>query len=122
MSRIPKAGDIAWIVLDPVVGTEQAGRRPCLVLTGEAFNSRDQRSIVCPITNNVTPWPTKVILPQGMRTRGAVLADQPRSVHRRERGFRLIEEAPPDVLLQARAVLREILFIDAPPHLTRRGQ
>ncbi|MGN6548931.1 MAG: hypothetical protein ACTHJ3_03410 [Pararhizobium sp.] len=49
----------------------------------------------------------------------AVLADQPRSVHRQERGFRLIEEAPPDVLTKVRAVLREILLVDGPPSLTR---
>ena len=30
---LPVVGDIAWIELDPVKGSEQAGRRPALVLT-----------------------------------------------------------------------------------------
>lgn len=114
MSPAPEAGDIAWIDLDPVRGTEQSGRRPCLVLTNFGFNSRDHRSIVCPITSNVTPWPTKVLLPDTMRVRGGVLADQPRSVHRHDRGYRLIEKAPQEVLAAVRAVLREILNIDVP--------
>lgn len=75
--RIPELGDIAWIDLDPVRGTEQAGRRPAIVLTDIEFNTRDERSTICPIALNRVPWPTKVLLPEGMKTRGAVLADQP---------------------------------------------
>lgn len=109
----PKAGDIGWIDLDPVRGAEQAGRRPAIILTDEAFNVRDQRSIVCPITSNIMPWPTKVLLPEGMKTRGAILADQPRSVHRAGRGFNFIERAPGSVLEQTRAVLAALLGIRA---------
>lgn len=109
----PKAGDIGWIDLDSVRGTEQAGRRPAIILTDEAFNARDRRSIVCPITSNISPWPTKVLLPEGMKTRGAILADQPRTVHREGRGFRFIERAPDSVLEQTRAVLAALLGIRA---------
>jgi mRNA interferase MazF len=109
----PKAGDIGWIDLDPVRGTEQAGRRPVIILTHEIFNAHVQRSIICPITSNIIPWPTKVLLPETMKTRGAILADQPRTVHREERGFRLIERAPDDVLEQTRAVLAALLGIRA---------
>ena len=105
------AGDIVWVDFDPVRGTEQGGRRPAVVLTDRSFNSRDQRSIVCPITRNMTPWPTKVPLPEGMKTNGAVLADQIRSVHREGRGFRFIERAPGDVLEQVRAIVSELVGI-----------
>lgn len=107
----PRSGDIGWIDLDPVRGTEQAGRRPVIILTDEAFNELDQRSVVCPITSNIRPWPTKVLLPEGMKTRGAILADQPRSVHRTERGFRLIERVPDNVLADVRAILAALLGI-----------
>lgn len=106
-----RAGDIVWIDLDPVVGTEQGGRRPAIILTDSAFNIREQRSVICPITNNLSPWPTKVFLPVGMKTRGAVLSDQVRSVHRDLRGFRFIEHAPDDVLADVRAVVGAILGI-----------
>lgn len=103
------AGDIVWVDFDPVLGTEQGGRRPAIVLTDRRFNDRDQRSIVCPITRNMAPWPTKVPLPAGMKTNGAVLVDQIRSVHREGCGFRFVEAAPPDVLDQVRAIVGELV-------------
>jgi mRNA interferase MazF len=81
------------------------------VLTDAGFNARYARSIICPITGNLTPWPTKVLLPEGMKTRGAILADRPRAVHRAERGFRFIERAPDQVLAHVRAVLAALLGI-----------
>lgn len=111
MTNIPDVGDLVWVDLDPVLGTEQAGRRPALVLTDFDFNKRNPRSVICPITSNMTPWPTKVLLPVGMRTRGAVLTDQPRTVDRAKRGFRFIERAPDEVLEAVRAILGELLQI-----------
>jgi mRNA interferase MazF len=109
--RILDAGDVVWVDFDPVLGTEQAGRRPALILTGRDFNALYPRSVVCPISRNLTPWPTKVLLTTGMKTRGAVLADQPRTVHRAERGFRFIEHAPDEVLAQVRAIVGALLGI-----------
>lgn len=104
-----EAGDIVWAVFDPVIGTEQGGRRPAIVLTDAEYNTLYPRSIVCPITRNRTPWPTKVLLPDGLRTSGAVLADQPRTLHRELRGFRFVERAPGEVLAEVRAILGSIL-------------
>ena len=81
------------------------------MLTDAGFNARYARSIVCPITSNMTPWPTKVLLPAGLKTRGGVLADQPRTVHRAERGFRFIERAPDEVLTNVRAIVGALLVI-----------
>ncbi|MGB3388269.1 MAG: type II toxin-antitoxin system PemK/MazF family toxin [Pseudaminobacter sp.] len=106
-----KAGDIVWVVFDPVVGSEQSGRRPAIILSDTHYNSLYPRSIVCPITSNLTPWPTKVLLPDGMRTVGAVLADQPRTLHRDGRGFRPIEETPDHILADVRAIVGAILGI-----------
>ncbi|GGA99764.1 mRNA-degrading endonuclease [Brucella endophytica] len=106
-----EAGDIVWLELDPVLGTEQGGRRPAIVLTDRDFNSRNKRSVICPITRNVTPWPTKVILPPGMKTVGAVLTDQIRTVSRDHRVFRFIERAPDDVLEEVKAILGALLHI-----------
>jgi mRNA interferase MazF len=106
-----RAGDIVWVDFDPVIGTEQAGRRPAIVLSNQDYNALYPRSIVCPITRNREPWPTKVILPAGMKTSGAVLADQPRTVHREGRSFRYIEQAPEQVLREVRAVVGELIGI-----------
>jgi mRNA interferase MazF len=108
-----EAGDIVWVVFDPVVGTEQGGRRPAIVLTDRNYNSLYPRSVVCPITRNATPWPTKVLLPPTMKMSGAVLADQPRTFHRQGRSFRFIEHAPDDVLADVRAIVGSIIGITA---------
>ena len=107
------AGDIVWADFYRVIGTEQGGRRHAIVLTSSGFHEQDERSIVCPITRNMNPWPTKVFLPGGMRTSGAVLCDQIRNVHRAGRGVRFIEHAPDEVLADVRAVVASILGISA---------
>ncbi len=112
MTTIPQAGDVVWVDLNPIRGSEQGGVRPALVISSGRTHLYSARSIVCPITSNLAPWPTKVILPDGMKSKGAVLADQIRAVHRAERGFRFIERAPEEVLADVRAILREILGID----------
>ena len=106
---LPDAGDIAWVEFDPVRGTEQAGRRPALVLTPQAYHQRSTRALVCPITSNIRPWPFKIMLPEGLKTTGAVLVDQLRPIDRSERLFTIIERAPREVLLEALRRLAALL-------------
>ena len=109
--NIPAPGDIVWVDLDPVKGSEQSGVCPALVVSTADVYAFTSRSIICPITSNISDWPTKVTLPEGMKTKGAVLADQPRSVRRSERGFRFIEHAPDEVLRSVREIVGELLEI-----------
>jgi mRNA interferase MazF len=99
---LPDAGDIAWVEFDPVRGTEQSGRRPALVLTPQAYHQRSPRALVCPITSNVRPWAFKIILPEELKTTGAILVDQIRTIDRTQRLFTIIERAP-------RGLLQEVL-------------
>ena len=91
-------GDLVLVEFGPVRGSEQDGRRPALVVSVEAVHSLTRRAIVCPITSNVEPWPTKVMLPLGLPVRGAVLTDQIRAIDRRERILRHIGSVPKAVL------------------------
>jgi mRNA interferase MazF len=109
---LPDVGDIAWIEFDPVKGTEQAGRRPGLVLTSLAYHQRSRRAVVCPITSNERRWPFNVPLPPGMKTYGAVLVDQIRSIERAERMFEVIERAPAEFLAEVRGKLAALLGFD----------
>ena len=104
-----RAGDIVWADFDPVRGSEQGGVRPAIVLTSVEFHTASTKAIVCPITRNPVPWPTKIALAEGMRSKGFVLADQIRTLHRSERGFRFIEHAPEEVLADVRAIVSSIL-------------
>jgi mRNA interferase MazF len=105
---LPDAGDIAWIEFDPGRGKERASR-PALVLTPQAYHQRSTRALVCPITSNMKPWPFKIILPEGLKTTGAVLVDQLQSVDRSERRFTVIERAPREVLLETLQRLAALL-------------
>ncbi len=109
---LPDAGDIVWVDFDPVRGTEQAGRRPALVLTSRLYHEASNRSLVCPITRTLREWPTDVVLPPVLKTEGAVLVDQIRTVDRRYRMFGLIERVPADLLATVRLHLAALLGID----------
>ena len=80
-------------------------------MSSKNVHAFSNRSMICPITSNLDEWPTKVLLPAGMQIKGAVLADQIRSVDRSHRGFRFIEKAPDIVLSEVREILRELLEI-----------
>ncbi len=109
---LPDAGDIVWVDFDPVRGTEQAGRRPALVLTSRLYHEASNRSLVCPITRRLREWPTDIVLPTGLKTKGAVLLDQIRAVDRRHRMFGLIERVPDDALAKVRLHLAALLGIE----------
>jgi mRNA interferase MazF len=109
--RAVDAGDIVWVDFDPIRETEQGGTRPAFVLTDRGFNTLSARAVVCPITRTEGPWPTKVWLPDGMKTKGAILVDQVRAVDRSQRGFRYVESAPDEVLAEVRAILAVLLGV-----------
>jgi mRNA interferase MazF len=105
---LPEIGDIAWVELDPVMGTEQAGRRPALVLSDGSYHALSPRSVVCPISLRARPRAFNVPLPEGITTAGMVLVDQIRTIDRR-RMFDIIERAPGSVIAEVRGRLAALL-------------
>lgn len=112
-ATLPSAGDIVWADLRPTLGREQSGVRPAIVLSDLIFHRHNETALICPVTRNVKPWPTKVLLPDGLAVSGAVLVDQVRCVDRTSRGFRRIGSVPDDILLKIRLNLAELLGIVA---------
>lgn len=108
----PNAGDLVWVDFGGARGTEQAGVRPAVVVSATTFNRVSRRSMVCPITSNVMPYPTKVVLPEGLPIRGAILTDQLRCADRATRGFRVVGRVPPDVLARVRSMIAEFIETD----------
>lgn len=77
---VPEAGDLIWTDFDPRRGREQSGHRPALVVSPSAFYRVSRFAIVCPITSQVRPFPTSVVLPDGLSVTGEVLTSHVRSI------------------------------------------
>jgi mRNA interferase MazF len=45
---LPDRGSLIWLEFSPQAGTEQAGRRPGIVLTPLRYHQRSRLAIVCP--------------------------------------------------------------------------
>jgi mRNA interferase MazF len=70
--------------------------------------------IVCPITSNMTPYPFKIPLPDGLPVKGAVLVDQIKSVDPWARGCDVIGRVPESVMADIRGRLAALLGIATP--------
>ncbi|MGH8635509.1 MAG: type II toxin-antitoxin system PemK/MazF family toxin [Burkholderiales bacterium] len=80
MSRAPRRGDVYWVNLDPVVGTEIRKTRPAVVVSNDSCNRYGTRVVVLPITSNVDavyPGEAKV---EVKGKPGRALGDQIRSI------------------------------------------
>jgi mRNA interferase MazF len=85
MSYIPRRGDIVWLTFTPQVGHEQAGRRPAVVLSPRAYNSRVGLFLACPVTSKAKGYPFEVAIPEGLPVSGFILSDQTKSLDWRAR-------------------------------------
>jgi mRNA interferase MazF len=100
MSYCPRRGDVVWLSF-AAAGREQAGRRPALVLSPEAYNRKVGLAIVCPVTSRAKGYPFEVALPPDMKTSGVVLSDHVKSLDWRERRAEFSCRAPEAVVAEA---------------------
>ncbi len=106
---VPERGDIIWISVATQNGQGPTGRRPALVLSPQAYNSRVGLALFCPITPCVKGYPFEVVLPSGLPVEGAVLADQVESLDWRAHRAELICPLPSAVVEEALGKLRALL-------------
>ena len=109
---VPDRGHLVWLEFTPQAGREQAGHRPALVLSPEAYNARTSLAVVVPITSAVKGFPFEALVPAGAKVGGAVLCDHVRSVDYVQRKAALIEPAPPSLLAEVTAKLAALLCLD----------
>ncbi|MFT6997901.1 MAG: mRNA interferase MazF [Cryomorphaceae bacterium] len=57
-----KKGELWWAELNPVKGSEQAGRRPVLIISGNLLNENTDIVIVCPLTTKLKRYHGNLIL------------------------------------------------------------
>jgi mRNA interferase MazF len=108
---LPDRGSLIWLHFSPQAGSEQAGRRPGIVLTTMAYHRRSRLALVCPITSREKGWPMEVKLPPGLAIGGVVLVDHIRSVDREARKMEVVGIAPPEVLDEIDARLAPLLSL-----------
>lgn len=105
---VPDEGDIVWMNFTPQSGHEQAGRRPAVVLTPKAYNSRAGLLVCVPITNQIKGYPFEVVLEGGGAT-GAALADQVKSLDWQTRQAERKAKATPAEMAEIRARIKALL-------------
>jgi mRNA interferase MazF len=89
-----RRGDVYIADLDPVVGSEQGGLRPVLVLQNDVGNRHSPTVIVAAITSRLDKarLPTHVALPGqdfGLQRTSVILLEQIRTLDKRRLGQRL---------------------------------
>lgn len=109
MSRayVPDAGDLVWINFNPQAGHEQAGRRPAVVLSPAAYNSKASLMLCCPMTTQIKNYPFEVRI--AGPTPSVVLADQIKSVDWRKRRARRQGKISAAELADIRAKIRALI-------------
>ena len=108
----PDRGDLVYLNFTPQAGTEQAGRRPALVLSPAEFNIATGLVVVCPVTNQVKGSPFEVVLPRGTKLTGVVLSNQMRSVDWLAREISFHSKADTKTLWDVLGRIEAILALD----------
>jgi mRNA interferase MazF len=114
---------LLWLEFTPQTGSEQAGRRPALVISPRAYNAKVGLALFCPVTSRIKGYPFEVALPEGSGVVGVVLADQLKSLDWRARKAKLIASASSDVLAMVTSRILPLLvpnnaalFFGKPPN------
>ncbi|MBI2263965.1 MAG: type II toxin-antitoxin system PemK/MazF family toxin [Armatimonadetes bacterium] len=106
---VPRRGDVVRITLNPQTGHEQAGRRPAVILSPEAYNGKVGLAILCPITKQIKGYPFETAIPAGLPITGAILSDQVKSLDWRARNAELICTLPPKIIAEVLQKLGTLL-------------
>ncbi|MCK7515061.1 MAG: type II toxin-antitoxin system PemK/MazF family toxin [Desulfobacterales bacterium] len=61
---VPERGDLVLVSFAPRSGRAQAGRRPAVVLSPQAYNARVGLAILCPVVTEAKGYPFEVPLPR----------------------------------------------------------
>lgn len=90
----PRRGELYWVNLDPVAGSEIAKTRPAVVISNDIGNQYADRIIVAPVSSGNTSkvYPFEVFLPageSGLTSDSKALLDQIRTVDKSRLGKRI---------------------------------
>lgn len=110
-SYLPDHGDFAYLDFSPQAGTEQALRRPSLILSPREFNLATGLAFACPLTNQVKGSRFEVAVPPGSGLTGVVLSDHLRSLDWLARRAAFHGKAPCELVEEVLARIAAILSL-----------
>lgn len=111
----PDCGHFVVLDFSPTAGTEQAGRRPALILSPLQYNIATSLAFACPVTNQMKGSPFEVPIPKGARVTGAILANQLRAVDWLARNVEFLSVAPKETVIEVLARIEAVLQISLDP-------
>jgi len=107
-----KQGEIWDIYLNPTKGSEQSGRRPAVIISGNLLNNYLNVVIACPLTTKIKNYNGNLILEptisNGLKTISEVLTFHIRSVSK-ERFDKKIGEISKEDVEKIKSTLNDIL-------------
>jgi mRNA interferase MazF len=106
---IPERGDIVKFNFEPTLGREQAGYRPAVIITKKKFNQVTRLALVCPITSQVKGFNLEILLPDGLKTKGVILAFQLKIIDWKERQVSFLEVLPKDSLEEVLGMIQALI-------------
>lgn len=88
LATFPKRGDVVQVQLSPVIGSEQAGTRPALVISPDVINEHSPVILIAPLTTKKTervyPFEALIEPPEGgVARRSKVMLTHLRGVDKR---------------------------------------
>lgn len=111
----PDRGHFVFLDFTPQAGTEQAGRRPALVLSPLDYNVATGLMFACPVTNQAKGGSFEVPIPRGAQVTGVILSNQLRSLDWLARNAELHSQAPESTVFEVLARIEAILRISLDP-------
>lgn len=89
MNNYPKRGDVYWVNLDLIMGTEIKKKRPCVIVSPNAANEVASRVIVLPITSSTERVFKFQVLLEINKKRGKILTEQIRTIDKMRLGDKI---------------------------------
>ena len=77
-------GHVYWADLEPTFGSQQRGRRPCLVLTADAINAVRRTVGVVPLSSSPATAEPIVVAVASVGANSVALCDQLRAVEKKK--------------------------------------
>ncbi len=107
---VPERGDVVWMMFGSQAGHEQSGRRPAVVMSSSIYNGKTGMSLCCPITSHIKGYPFEVLVPAGLKTSGAILADHIRNIDWKLRRAEYLCKLPDKVLEEVTGKILSLLI------------